>query len=406
MADSAFKEALRKVKHSFDAQSAKRIIRMFEDKPVNEILKVGFIVQMPEVWHVLEPVYELMCNDQRFEPWLILVPFYDIKSKTFADNVGDYFVKECRNGKMIEAIKDGVWTDVDLESFDYVFLQRPYNEFNPDHLKSDRIARQTRLCYITYATHEIIHDDEYPNDFFEYVYLGFFEDDKLADMLNGRYSSGTHKRYFSVGHPAYENGLKLDKECSYSSVLWAPRWSTDPAVGVSHFMDYYKQLGDFDYGSGKLTVRPHPMMWDNFIKRGVMTAEEKEKILKEWDSCGVITDKNSSILDTFNSTDILISDISSIVPMFFLSGKPIIYCPFDCKYTEVYRNILPGLYMAYDWDELGKALKMLLSGEDPLKAERQRILNGYFLKYNHSSEAIFEQIYKNSTEHKKRGSVT
>ena len=92
--------------------------------------------------------------------------------------------------------------------------------------------------------------------------------------------------------------------------------------------------------------------------------------------------------------------------MFFLSGKPIIYCPFDCKYTEVYRNILPGLYMAYDWDELGKALKMLLSGEDPLKAERQRILNGYFLKYNHSSEAIFEQIYKNSTEHKKRGSVT
>ena len=403
MADSAFKEALRKAKHRLDAQGAKRFIREFESKPVGDPVKVGFIVQMPEVWHVLEPVYKIMCGDKRFEPWLIIIPSYDIKSRTFADNVSDYFVNECVNGNVITAIKDGAWCDIDLQGFDYVFLQRPYNEYYPAHLKSGEIARQTRLCYITYATHEIIHDDEYPNDFFENVYLGFMEDDALTDMLNKRYSSGTHRRYFNVGHPAYENGLKLDKECGYSSVLWAPRWSTDPAVGVSHFSDYCKPLTGFDMGSGSLTVRPHPMMWDNFIKKGVMTEEEKAEILSDWDNAGIKTDPNKSILDTFNTTDILISDISSVVPMFFLSGKPVIYCPFDCDYTDVFRKILPGLYKAYDWDELSKALKMLLSGEDPLREERLRILNESFLKYNHSSEAIVEEIYKNSTEHKKRG---
>ena len=401
MADSALIKGLKKIKRGADTRNALRIIREFESRPVHDVLKVGFIVQMPEIWHVQQPIYKLMCKDERFEPWLIILPVYNIRKKSFEDNISDYFVNECLNGNKIAAIKDGNWSDLDLDSFDYVFVQRPFSEYFPGHLKSWEIVRHTRLCYITYATHEFEDNDEYPNDFFKDVYLGFHEDESVADMLNAKYSKGTHKRFYSVGYTSYEKGLALDKECIYKRVLWAPRWSTDSVVGGSHFLDYYKQLGAFNWDAGSLVVRPHPLMWDNFIKKGIVTEEEKDKILSDWRENGIKTDANTSILDTYNETDILISDISSVIPMFFMTGKPVIYCPFECEYTASFKKILPGLYQVRDWNELSDTINRLLSGDDPLRQERERILNDHFMKYNHSSEAIVEQIFKNSLEHKK-----
>ena len=401
MADSALIKGLKTIKRGADTRNALRLIRGFESRPVHDVIKVGFIVQMPEIWHVQQPIYKLMCEDGRFDPWLIIMPPYNIRNKSFEDNISGYFVNECINGNRIEAIKDGQWCDLVLDDFDYVFVQRPFSEYYPSHLKSWEIVRHTRLCYITYATHEFEDNDEYPNDFFKDVYLGFHEDESVADMLNAKYSKGTHKRFYSVGYTSYEKGLSLDKECRYKRVLWAPRWSTDSVVGGSHFLDYYKQMGKFDSNAGLLTVRPHPLMWDNFIKKGIITEEEKDKILSDWNANGIKTDKNPSILDTFNETDILISDISSVIPMFFMTGKPVIYCPFECEYTPSFKKILPGLYQARDWNELSDTINRLLNGDDPLEKERGRILNEHFMKYVHSSEAIVEQIYNNSLEHKK-----
>lgn len=402
MADSALIKGLKKIKRGADTKKALRIIREFESKPVNDPVSVGFIVQMPQVWHVQQSIYQKMCSDSRFDTWLIIIPSYNIREKRFEDNISDYFVNECVNGNMIAAIKDGVWADLDLDSFDYVFVQRPFSEYYPAHLKSWEIVLHTRLCYITYATHEFEDNDEYPNDFFKDVYLGFHEDESVADFLNAKYTKGTHQRFFSIGYTSYERGLALDKECSYSKVLWAPRWSTDPVVGGSHFLDYYEQLGAFDWGDNSFTVRPHPLMWDNFIKKEIITEEEKDKVLKSWSERGIKTDGNSSILDTYNDTDILISDISSVIPMFFMTGKPVIYCPFECEYTPSFSKILPGLYQADSWNELEDILKRLLSGDDPLRTERERILNEHFMKYNHSTEAIVEQVFSDAKTHPKK----
>ena len=46
-------------------------------KRANDRIKVGFIVQMPQVWDKESPVYERMTADSQFDPWLIVVPSYD-----------------------------------------------------------------------------------------------------------------------------------------------------------------------------------------------------------------------------------------------------------------------------------------------------------------------------------------
>ena len=47
-------------------------------------------------------------------------------------------------------------------------------------------------------------------------------------------------------------------------------------------------------------------------------------------------------------------------------------------------------------------VRMLLSGEDPLREKRLGISNDLNLKYNHSSEAIVEYIYTDSAKYKKK----
>ncbi|SDX59097.1 CDP-Glycerol:Poly(glycerophosphate) glycerophosphotransferase [Ruminococcaceae bacterium YAD3003] len=405
MADSFARKKLRQIRQKVDIKRARRCIRNMGSKPVNKVLKVGFIVQMPELWQTEEPVYKIMCNDARFEPWLIIVPEYDVITLDLKDNIGDYYIKQCGNGKYIVTCKDGIWSDIDLDSFDYIFYQRPYNTYLPRHLQSTQVIRHTRTCYVPYATLYLKEAREaglVEDDFFESIYLGFHEGDDVVDLLNNRYSTPDFKRFLSIGNPTLETSGTLDKTCNYSRVLWAPRWNTDPVIGGSHFLEYYKQLSDFPWGENTLTIRPHPLMWDNFIRKNIITEDEKNKIFACWKERGIVNDGNINYFDTLNDTDILISDISSIMTFFIMTGKPIIYCPFGSDFFELYDLVISGCYIANNWDELESTVKMLLSGEDPLKEKRLKVLNELNMKYNHSSEAIVNYIYTDSAKFTKR----
>ncbi|MCQ2503306.1 MAG: hypothetical protein MJ084_06140 [Saccharofermentans sp.] len=396
MADSFVIRKLKDLKHSIFRVRSNHYIRKLESKPVGSVVKVGFIVQMPEIWHTEKSIYETMCADARFEPWFIIVPSYKFVTGGFEAEVDPFYLNECKNGKKIVTYQDGKWVDIDMDSFDYIFYQRPYEVYLPRHLRSEQVVCHSRVCYVPYATKEIKDPTTFEDDFFRDVYLGFHEYDDIALSLNKTYPSKTHTRYLSIGNTALEKAMKINKECRYSRVLWAPRWSTDPLIGGSHFLDYYKQFGEFSWGSNEFIIRPHPLMWDNFVKEGIVTVEEKEKILAEWNERGFKIDGNTSIYDTFNDIDILISDRSSIIPMFFMTGKPIIYCPFGDDLVDMFKLVISGSYCVNNWDELESTVNMLLRGEDPLKDKRLSILKELNLKYNRSTEAIVEHIYTDS----------
>ena len=49
-------------------------------KNKNNKIKVGFLVQMAEIWDKEAPVYEKMVSDNRFDVYLIIVPHYDLST--------------------------------------------------------------------------------------------------------------------------------------------------------------------------------------------------------------------------------------------------------------------------------------------------------------------------------------
>lgn len=377
-----------------DRRSACRLAGIHAKGTRGQRIKVGFLAQMPEIWDKQQSVYEAMAQDERFEPWLIVVPGYDLKTDS-AEKYGDeleYFLDQCADGKHILARQDDGWIDLSQYGFDYVFYQRPYNLYLPACLRSDHVAAFSRVSYIPYATTEDKKDKViYPRSFFRDVYFGFMEDGPAESYNEDRFPR-PFKRFFNVGYPAFERCLALDKICQYSRVLWAPRWSYDPVIGGSHFKEYCGPLTDYPWGEHRLTVRPHPLMWSNFLKKGILTEEEAAEIRERWSQRGIRTDANKDLVKTFETTDILISDRSSMIPLFFLTGKPVVYCPIETEYSWLFSTILPGLYLANSWEELSNLLDRLLRGDDPLRPVRARIIQDNFLYHASATERIKAHI--------------
>lgn len=394
------KAPFRMISNSVLNGKAEHYIRKMTETPVKDRIKVGFIVQMPELWDKQSSVYAKMAADPDFDVTLIIVPAYDLAAETVGEysSEKEFFCNACLNGSYILAKDGDRFVDISQEGFDFLFYQRPYDHYLPDTLKSSTAVRFTRACYVPYATPEIKKTSIYPVNFFRNLYFGFMEDSGAAEvnMQQLHKNSDGVQHFMSVGYPPFEKCMTIRSECRYRSFLWTPRWSYDPVVGGSHFLEYYQQLTDYDWGDAELTVRPHPMMWDNFIKNNFLTAEQAETIRQQWAERHIPTDQNKSIEDTFVTADVMISDRSSVIPMFFLTGKPVIYCPIECEYGSLFSAILPGLYLANDWSELEKYIRMLSAHEDPLLETRQKIIAEYFGSNQSATDNIVQAIKKES----------
>ena len=70
--------------------------------------------------------------------------------------------------------------------------------------------------------------------------------------------------------------------------------------------------------------------WRDILSHGRfkrrMTERDVENYKNSVKEHGASFDKNEIVGDTFRQTEILITDYSSIILEFFLSGKPVIYC--------------------------------------------------------------------------------
>lgn len=344
-------------------------------------IKVGFLTQVPECWQKTEPVFNEMLKRKEFEVFVIQVPPYDI----IKQKVGDYSKENDYFANLVDNKHTFKYEDFDLSSVDYLFYQRPYDPVYPDKLKSKIASKYTKLCYIPYATSEtdMLLCITCPLSFFRNLSIAFLEDDSCVDLVKLKFSkifNFRYNRFLSIGYPSFEQLLKLKvaETSSRLRVLWTPRWSYDPMIGGSHFFEYVDYLTDTDSSKVKLTIRPHPLMWDNFLKEKRITVEQINEFKKKWKQNGIYVDANKNILDTFKNTDIMISDRSSVISLFFITGKPIIYCEFcSGEYSELFKKILPGLYIVNSQKELSLAINNLINGIDPLGSVRNSIIKGF-----------------------------
>ena len=380
-----------------DYRARRYLFKLKKKKTSKEKIDVLFIVQMPELWNKQLSVYETMLKNDYFNPKLLIIPKYDFVNKKIGA-YGDellYFRKYDKNALTLENINDIVLI---LKSYDYVFYQREYDIYLPPVLRCKNVIKYSKTCYIPYSTPEAKKTVLYGRQFYRNIYLGFLDSDYSCKFVRRKFKYNVKKdlqKFLYLGYPSFEKILNEKYECYYKNILWTPRWSYDSRVGGSHFFEYCDVINAFSKLNKDINVciRPHPLMFENFIRQKMMTEEQVKRYKEEVIKSRAFFDSNKDIFDTFQSTDILISDISSVIPMYFLTGKPIIYCPRNIEYSWLFETIIPGLYIAENEEKLKIYLEKLTKGEDELKEIRQSILEMFSKLNENATNKIVNAIY-------------
>ena len=384
-----------KLKEIVAEAKARKRLRKVLSQPKNEVKKVVFMVHYIPSWIRHKLIYDALCASDKAEAFILCVPSDINETDPAKNDIYNYF-KE-RGYDVINAInEDGSLFDLKALAPDFVFQSRPYNARMPKPYKSDALSEYTRLCNISYGpclTHNGL-STVFNRDYFKDVSLYFTEmtDAKIYFNIKNKAGVKAGLQEAIVSGAANLEQMYLDREkaqdhfpslVSRPRFIWAPRWSVDALLGGSNFFNYKDFMIDFfsENQNASLLMRPHPLMFSNFVENGNMTKEEElEYRRKISETPNIELDEMKEYADNFWMSDALITDISAIIIDYYITGKPIIYCTSDIKLELIdqMKEMLGGCYVANNQEDIQKYIEMLARGEDPLKEERARVAKKYF----------------------------
>lgn len=377
----------------------------------NQPIHIVFVCHMPSLWSMFDSIYKSAVNDQNFKVTVVALPYRHIslpQGQYKDDGIFEYL-----NEKKINVIhgydKDNdAWLNPDTIKPDYVFYQTPYRIF-PDEWSVERLSMSARVCYLSYGTclfrgevDEIVH----PTDFLKYTKLFFMENNDTKIFFENKFKLCKFfniENIFLTGHPKIDsiknnndiNGSvwKCEKQKNIKRILWTPRWRT--SEGTCHFFDYKDLFFDFceKHKEVDFVFRPHPLSLQNFIKTGEFSANDVEKMESMYEkSPNMSLDRSGDYVDTFLTSDVLVSDISSMLLEYFVTGKPIIYTHRVDVFNEFGTKLSAGFYWVKNVKELNEVLEMLISGSDPLKEKREALIKSLIFMPVDGSGSLIKNI--------------
>lgn len=387
-------------------------------KHPNEKMRIVFIVQRTEVFNSVRTVFEAAVANDECEVYLLPLPrcsneCNELNWDTYASVVE--FCHQLCGGKVIDTYDFETKTYYNLTELmpDYIFLNVPYTIQYPNVYSLEKLAFIAKVCYIPYGyamPNEKKYSDLYAGPFYvdlmKYISFLFADGDVsysyckknrmwLSELLFG-------KRLYNIGYPRFDTIDAHKVRPMGNTILWLPRWTVAKQVDdgnlTSHFFDYSDSLLGYVDGQEhyRLVIRPHPLMFENYIKYGLMSDQDVltyKEVMKNHRKFSL--DEKPSYDDAFNTADVLVADYSSTIIEFFLMGKPVIYCGKREELSTQIADVTKTFYYANGWDQLKKILDDLKDGIDPLKEERWMAVKKFREGTQNAGEEILNVLIKN-----------
>lgn len=398
--------ALRFVYHTPDRISEYRIDRDADKRlehlaklPKKEKIRVGFLVQLPEVWDKQNNIYMEMKKREDIETLLLVAPPYDYAKKKIVFNYeGNYYLNNYDDAvKIVD--DEGKAYDFKQFGVDYLFIERKGMTL-PSGWCTELFSETAKVCYVSYGytcAKEFLTMKKENERYYYFIPEDVKENYDLHKEMYSKQIKKGIKHIELIGYPEFEHYLRDEHaEKKTKQILWTPRWSYDDIVGGSHFIEYHSHIEELakKYPDVKVVIRPHPLMFDNFVRQGIMTEAEVASFKNRINDVGISLRLGGTLKEDLLETDILITDFSSIMMMYCMTGKPMIYCNGSYDFTDEMNEMLKGVYVADNWENVEEYVDRLLCGDDKYQSMRKTIIENKLNMHKQASQNIVDWIVK------------
>lgn len=158
-------------------------------------------------------------------------------------------------------------------------------------------------------------------------------------------------------------------------------------------MNYAKLNSDV-----QIIIRPHPLMMRHYITENIVSPDFFDKLEKSFLQIGNIHfDKTKDYFDSLDKADVFVSDYTSLLVEYFVSGKPVIYLGKINLFNKDAKKMCSSFYRANSWNEIKNFIENIKFGFDSLKIKRNKIFQKIIKNYGKSARNIFD-ILKNNPD--------
>ena len=383
--------AIRLWRDNFVIAKDRKVLEKFRKahpKEKNNKCRLVFIVQRTEVFNSVRSIAETAGNDARFEVYFLPLPRcqngrFELLWDTY-DNVVT-FCKKLGFGTVLEMANETRDTYFDLSKLnpDVIFLNVPYTRQYPKPYRIEQLAKIAKVCTIPYGysmieSHlHLIYGDPVFMQNIDYIFagspleFGFLKPKVALAERRGK------RIVYNVGFPRFD---LMNKSCAQKKcVLWLPRWTANVGLQASNeqssfleFKDSFLQFAK-EHPDVRFVIRPHPLMFENYQSKGIMTKEEVDAYLEAIRTMeNMSLDSDSDYLQALNGATVLLADFTSLLAEFYISEKPVVFTGDTTDFSAYDKPMLDTFYFAGRWEEVERTLNALLSGDDPKAAQRKQ----------------------------------
>ena len=409
-------------RHRYDnvQENYQKIVDQLRVKVKNgHTIKVAFYMLEVSKWKY-EGLYRLMENDDRFDPYITVVPFaggavLEEGYLTHMKTVYDYFTSRgYKTFYPYNSDEKRMYRKNEIPEMrpDIIFHMNCWHEYG-EHTQFGYMDNMDKLqAYVPYAwmiSNRYI--EHFNRDFHNRMWKIFYETPIHADMAK-KHAINKGVNAVASGYPLLDSFFnsnykpkdvwkrqnKLKKR-----VIWAPHHHMLEKNKCSNFLDICNmmvEIADKYADDVQFTFKPHPELakkLDTCIPG--WNKEKREKYYDLWDTMPNTQVCLGEYVDLFLTSDAIIHDCGSFTAEYICTYKPMLFLIANDEvvngWNECGKEILKHIYISKKGESIESFLeKVVINGNDYKKDELHLFVDSYLKPKdeNGASSFIFHYI--------------